>query len=202
MGARDFERQLLSGADGGTRHEADVLVIGGGPAGAWAAVSAAARGARVLLADKGFCGTSGATAPSGTGLWHVPAEGTAREEAKASRFAMGGQLAEHAWMDRVLEQTWTNVETLKEWGYPFPVDDQGALRCTSLQGPEYMRLMRKRVKAAGARILDHSPVPEGAVAPEVPQKPLSASTTRAPCAAALTAAHAPAGPPPITSTSA
>lgn len=160
MGARDFERQLLSGADGGTRHEADVLVIGGGPAGAWAAVSAAARGARVLLADKGFCGTSGATAPSGTGLWHVPAEGTAREEAKASRFAMGGQLAEHAWMDRVLEQTWTNVETLKEWGYPFPVDDQGALRCTSLQGPEYMRLMRKRVKAAGARILDHSPVLE------------------------------------------
>lgn len=48
----------------------------------------------------------------------------------------------------------------------------------------------------------HRPVPEGAVAPEVPQKPLSASSTRAPCAAALTAAHAPAGPPPITRTSA
>ena len=42
--------------------EADVLVIGGGPAGAWAAISAAAKGARVVLADKGFCGTSGATA--------------------------------------------------------------------------------------------------------------------------------------------
>ena len=160
MGARDFERQALSGADGAIQHHADVLVIGGGPAGAWAAVSAAAQGARVLLADKGFCGTSGATAPSGTGLWHVSPEGTAREEAKASRFAMGGQLAEHAWMDRVLEQTWDNVERLKDWGYPFPVDDQGALRCTSLQGPEYMRLMRKRVKESGARILDHSPALE------------------------------------------
>jgi len=68
MGARDFEGQALSGADGGHRHEADVLVIGGGPAGTWAAISAAAQGARVVLADKGFCGTSGATAPSGTGL--------------------------------------------------------------------------------------------------------------------------------------
>lgn len=160
MGARDFERQALSGADGAIQHHADVLVIGGGPAGAWAAVSAAAQGARVLLADKGFCGTSGATAPSGTGLWHVSPDGKAREEAKASRYAMGGQLAEHAWMDRVLAQTWDNVERLKDWGYPFPADDQGTLRCTSLQGPEYMRLMRKRVKESGARILDHSPALE------------------------------------------
>ena len=29
-----------------------------------------------------------------------------------------------------------------------------------LQGPEYVRLMRKQVKAAGVRILDHSPALE------------------------------------------
>jgi len=160
MGARQFGFEPLSGAAGSVRHEADVLVIGGGPAGTWAAVSAAAQGARVVLADKGFCGTSGATAPSGTGLWHVPPDGQAREKAKASRYAMGGELAEHAWMDRVLAQTWDNVERLKAWGYPFPVDDEGQLRCTSLQGPEYMRLMRKQAKSAGARILDHSPALE------------------------------------------
>lgn len=160
MGVTHAVRAPLSGADGSARHEVDVLVIGGGPAGAWAAVSAAAQGARVLLADKGFCGTSGATAPSGTGLWHVPDENGARESAKASRYAMGGHLAEHAWMDRVLAQTWDNVERLKEWGYPFPEDEQGRLRCNSLQGPEYMRLMRKQAKAAGARILDHSPALE------------------------------------------
>jgi succinate dehydrogenase/fumarate reductase flavoprotein subunit len=160
MGARDTDLPTLSASDGATRHEADVLVIGGGPAGTWAAVSAAAQGARVVLADKGFCGTSGATAPSGTGLWHVSPDGGARAAAKASRYAMGGELAEHAWMDRVLAQTWHNVEQLKEWGYPFPVDEQGRLRCTSLQGPEYMRLMRKQAKSAGARILDHSPALE------------------------------------------
>jgi succinate dehydrogenase/fumarate reductase flavoprotein subunit len=64
-------------------------------------------------------------------------------------------------MDRVLAQTWTNMQQLKDWGYPFPADDQdGEQRCTSLQGPEYMRLMRKRVKESGARILDHSPALE------------------------------------------
>jgi flavin-dependent dehydrogenase len=52
--------------------EADVLVVGGGPAGTWAARTAAAEGARVVLSDKGYCGTSRATAPSGVGVWYVP----------------------------------------------------------------------------------------------------------------------------------
>ncbi|WP_137918730.1 FAD-binding protein [Hydrogenophaga sp. 2FB] len=160
MAQTDPISSQLSGSAGQLRIDTDVLVIGGGPAGAWAAVAAAARGANVTLVDKGFCGTSGATAPSGTGLWHVPRDKDAREHAKASRYAMGGELAEHAWMDRVLEQTWINTERLTEWGYPFPIDADGQLQRTSLQGPEYMRLMRKKVKEAGARILDHSPALE------------------------------------------
>jgi hypothetical protein len=44
-------------------------VLSGGPAGTWAATSSAERGVGVVLADKGFCGTSGATA--GTGVWYV-----------------------------------------------------------------------------------------------------------------------------------
>jgi len=141
-------------------HDADVLVIGGGPAGAWAALAATARGVRVVLVDKGFCGTSGATAPSGTGVWWVAPESKARHAAKAQRENLGGHLASHAWMDRVLEQTWTNLEQLADWGYPFPRDDEGRERRNSLQGPEYMRLMRKRVKEAGVRILDHHPALE------------------------------------------
>jgi len=134
---------------------ADVLVIGGGPAGAWAAIHAARQGASVVLVDKGFCGTSGATAAAGTNVWHVPAE--AREAAKNSRFAMGGFLAEPEWMDRVLQQTWESCAELAAWGYPFPVDDSGQMHCVSLQGADYMRLMRRQAKEAGVRILDHSP---------------------------------------------
>jgi succinate dehydrogenase/fumarate reductase flavoprotein subunit len=140
--------------------EADVLVIGGGPAGTWAAWTAASRGAKVVLADKGYCGTSGATAPSGVGVWYVPPDPEAREDARASREAMGGHLADRAWMDRVLDQTYENVGKLADWGYPFPVDEDGKQARRSLQGPEYMKLMRKKVKQAGVRILDHSPALE------------------------------------------
>lgn len=147
-------------SDDSLQLRADVLVLGGGPAGTWAAWSAAQSGARVVLADKGYCGTSGATAPSGTGVWYVPPDEQAREEARASREALGGHLADRRWMDRVLDQTHENVDRLAAWGYPFPTDDHGKSYRRSLQGPEYMRLMRKRVKAAGVTILDHSPALE------------------------------------------
>ncbi|HMN78396.1 MAG TPA: FAD-binding protein [Burkholderiaceae bacterium] len=135
----------------------DVLVIGGGPAGTWAAWSAACTGASVTLVDKGFCGTSGATAPSGTAIWWIAPDPALREAAKAQRETLGGHLASHAWMDRVLEHTWDNLERLAGWGYPFPRDEAGRDIRSSLQGPDYMRLMRRQVKQAGVRILDHHP---------------------------------------------
>lgn len=140
--------------------QADVLVIGGGPAGTWAALTAAAKGAKVILADKGYCGSSGATAPSGTGVWYVQPDDKLREEAKASRYSMGGKLAEHRWMDRVLDRTYENMNRLGVSGYPFPLDEHGNQYRRSLQGPEYMRLMRRLVKKAGVKILDHSPALE------------------------------------------
>ncbi|MFI2281000.1 FAD-dependent oxidoreductase [Nocardia beijingensis] len=140
----------------------DVLVIGGGPAACWAAIHAREAGAEVTLVDKGYCGTSGATAPSGTGVWYVAPEATARANAKASREALGGHLADHYWMDRVLDQTYANMNRLAVEGrYPFPVDPAtGEQVRTGVQGPEYMRRMRAWVKRAGVRILDHSPALE------------------------------------------
>ncbi|MHC5734830.1 FAD-dependent oxidoreductase [Nostoc sp.] len=140
--------------------EADVLVIGGGPAGTWAAWSAASSGAKVILVDKGYCGTTGCAAASGNGVWYVPPDPEARETAKASRESLGGFLADRNWMDRVLNQTYVNVNQLAEWGYPFPTDDEGKPYRRSLQGPEYMRLMRRQIQRAGVKILDNSPALE------------------------------------------
>lgn len=140
--------------------DADVLVLGGGPAGTWAAISAAGEGARVVLVDKGFCGTSGASAPSGTGVWYIDPTPDKREAAMANREKMGGHLQDRRWMSRVLDRTYDQSNRLAEWGYPYPTDDSGRPQRNSLQGPEYMRLMRKRTKAAGVTILDHSPALE------------------------------------------
>ena len=140
--------------------DTDVLVLGGGPAGTWAALTAASSGARVVLADKGFCGSSGATAAAGTAVWYVLPDPVRRQTAMDSRDTLGGHLADPVWMTRVLDRTWHGINELAEWGYPFPLDDNGASRRNSLQGPEYMRLMRRRVKGAGVRILDQAPALE------------------------------------------
>jgi succinate dehydrogenase/fumarate reductase flavoprotein subunit len=103
-------------------------------------------------------------------VWYVPPEPDSREAAMASREALGGFLSSRDWMQRVLDQTYTNVNQLAEWGYPFPTDEEGKPYRRSLQGPEYMRLMRQQIKRAGVKILDHSPAlqllvdAEGAVA--------------------------------------
>jgi succinate dehydrogenase/fumarate reductase flavoprotein subunit len=152
--------EKLSATAGSVEYDADVLVLGGGPAGTWAAISAAEHGARVVLADKGFCGTSGTTAAAGTGIWYIDPDPALREAAMAGREKMGGYLQDRRWMARTLDCTFAQSNRLAKWGYPYPVDENGKSQRNSLQGPEYMRLMRKRTKAAGVTILDHSPALE------------------------------------------
>lgn len=138
---------------------ADVLVIGGGPAGAWAAAAATGAGARVVLVDKGYLGTSGATAPSNTGTWFVP-PGEGRRRAIEQRQPRTGGLADPRWVDRTLDTAWEKLHALAAWGYPFPNDDAGRPYLANLRGPDYMHFMRRRVLAAGVTVLDHHPALE------------------------------------------
>jgi succinate dehydrogenase/fumarate reductase flavoprotein subunit len=147
----------LGPAGGSDVLDADVLVLGGGPAGTWAALAAAGAGARVVLADKGFVGTSGAAAAGGNNLWYVPDDGDARERAVLAREERGAHLTDRAWLRRLVAETWDRIGDLEAWGYPYPTDPSGRLRRSSLQGPEYMRLMRRQVLRAGVTVLDQSP---------------------------------------------
>jgi len=164
------QRPRLRHTDGDVRGDADVLVIGGGPAGSWAAISAAESGAGVFLVDKGYCGTTGAAASAGVGVWYVEPDAEARERAMQDREALGGWLVDRNWMGRVLDETYARVGQLANWGYPFPVKESGEQARTSLQGPEYQRRMRRQVVRSRVTILDHSPavellrVPDGGVA--------------------------------------
>ncbi|OBC08918.1 pyridine nucleotide-disulfide oxidoreductase [Mycobacterium sp. 852013-50091_SCH5140682] len=139
----------------------DVLVVGGGPAGTWAAIKAAQAGVGVVLVDKGYTGASGATASVGTGVWYVHDAPELREAAMAGREALGGHLADRGWMARVLDETHARMDELADvQRYPFPVDSAGRSLRDDLQGPEYMRRQRTRVQRLGVRILDHTPALE------------------------------------------
>ncbi|WP_211595207.1 FAD-binding protein [Paracoccus litorisediminis] len=135
----------------------DVLVIGGGMAGAWAAIGARRAGASVVLVEKGWLGTSGVTATAGPGHWWVaPAD---RPAAIAKRLAQSGGLNDPVWMERILETTWEILPTLSDV-YDFSRDEQGQPRYRALRGPEYMRALRRRLEQIGVTIIDHAPAQE------------------------------------------
>ncbi|CAO3428413.1 FAD-dependent oxidoreductase [Azospirillum endophyticum] len=138
---------------------ADVLVIGGGLSGTWAALAAAQAGARVVLADKGYCGASGVAATSGPGHWWVPPEAQARAEAIGQRMAIAGGIADPAWMERILDITWTTLPCIGDF-YDFSTDETGTVQYRGLRGPEYLRAMRRKIHKHGVRILDQSPALE------------------------------------------
>lgn len=138
---------------------ADVLIIGGGLAGTWAAVAAAREGCRVILVDKGFCGTSGVTATAGPGHWWVPPQPEARRAAIDKRLATAYGLADPRWMARAIDTTWTSLPSLAGY-YDFPQDEAGVTQYRGLRGPEYLRGLRRLVEDSGVTILDHSPALE------------------------------------------
>ena len=136
---------------------ADVLVLGGGPAGTWAALHAARSGARVVLADKAYCGTSGAAAASNNNVWYISDPALYQAEF-AGRFASGGGLSEPGWTGALLEGAVQQLHLLAKLGYPFPKTEAGNLNYATLRGPDYMRFMRLQIKRAGVQAFDHSPM--------------------------------------------
>ncbi len=151
--------QTSAGGPEPLRIEADVLVAGGGMAACWAGISAARAGAKVVLVDKGYVGTSGVTATGGPGHWWVSPEGDARKQAIDKRLLTGYGLADPTWMERIIETTWRVLPTLASY-YQFSVNDKGETVYNALRGPEYLRALRNAAVDAGVTILDQSPVLE------------------------------------------
>ncbi|MET0343822.1 MAG: FAD-binding protein [Polyangiales bacterium] len=140
---------------------ADVLVIGGGPAAAWAAYGAARAGAKVVVVDKGYLGASGSAAASGNGVWTVPPD--ERDAEIEDRWRSGAGLADRRWIARVLDVTWRSMPLIESFGYAFPTVEGEPVRA-SYYGPEYMRVLRKQLRRMQVTILDQSPALELLVA--------------------------------------
>ena len=96
---------------------ADVLVVGGGMAGVFAAVKAHDAGARVLLVDKGAVGRSGQT-PFARGIFRFDEKDGM---SKASYLEKTAEAAEYinnpAYTELLLDQSGPCVDELTSWGF-------------------------------------------------------------------------------------
>ncbi|MEH2358883.1 FAD-binding protein [Nostoc sp.] len=158
MTAKKEDKELLrADSENELQLTADVLVIGGGPAAAWAAWAAASQGVKVIIVDKGFLGTSGAAAASGNGIMAPSPENW--DKVLSERYRSGKNLANLRWIERVIEKTWLSLPLVEDWGYRFPKENGESVR-QSYYGPEYMRVLRKNLLRVGVKILDQSPALE------------------------------------------
>lgn len=142
------------------RIDTDVLVIGGGPAGCWAAWNAAAHGVNVVLIDKGYVGTSGATAAGNTTTIYTRRGTAERAATVGQRVRLGHGFTEAERVERVLDRTLENLDLLAEWGYDFPSYEDGRPYRGMLRGPDYLRFMRQKLIKARVKVIDHCPVEE------------------------------------------
>ena len=140
---------------------ADVLVIGGGPAGCWAGLAAARAGSRVILVEKGYVGTSGTQAPSGTGAYYLkPDDPIQRKNMIESRLAIAHGFASLEWIEKVYDQSFINQDLMSRWGYAFPKAEDGREKFGGMRAADAVFFLRKQLERHGVTILDHSPVLE------------------------------------------
>jgi succinate dehydrogenase/fumarate reductase flavoprotein subunit len=140
---------------------ADVLVIGGGPAGAWAALAAAESGSAVVVAEKGFTGTSGPLSSANTGIYYIqPNDPIHRNGMVTARMPLAFGLADERWLERTLDQSYANLDAMARWGYKWPKNELGQEYRARLRGPDTLMFLRRQLLKSRVRLLDHSPVME------------------------------------------
>lgn len=149
------------GGEADLRLTADVLVIGGGPAGMWAALTAAAQGAAVVVAEKGYVGTAGPLSSANTGIYYIkPDDPIHRDGTVSARLPLAFDLADKVWIERTFDQAYANLDTMARWGYKWPKNEEGKEYRGRLRGPDVLFFLREQLKKHAVRILDHSPALE------------------------------------------
>jgi len=98
------------------RIDTDVLVIGGGMAGTFAAITAREQGLEVTLVDKGTVGRSGATPWANTFAVFDEALGHGREEWIAGVRSSSEYVNNLDWLDQMLDQSKERWEDIVSWG--------------------------------------------------------------------------------------
>ena len=149
-------------------HQADVLVVGGGAAGAMAAIRAKECGADVLLVDKSIFGASGCAAlASGAYITYVPGDDI------AFHLSGRGVLVNQTQAIKAIYATYDVLKILDGWGVRFVKENgeiwrgkgfSGAAASGGLAagliggGTAMMKVVRKEALRRGVRVLNRTPI--------------------------------------------
>ncbi len=141
----------------------DVLVIGGGLAGCWAAISAKKFAPSVTLVDKGFVSRSGCS-PWAYYFLAPPSEKDLSVW-KQELVEKGDYLNNQDWIDTLLAEHGQRLKDMESWGAVFDRDAKGNLivkagrghkstRFVSSDAKPRMELLKKRAKDLGVDVIE------------------------------------------------
>lgn len=146
----------------------DVLVVGGGIAGCFAAIAAKKTGAEVILVDKGYVSSSGQSPYAGTFIYFDPKKDNMKEWLEYVRFA-GDYLANLAFTEVTFARSKECVDDMISYGAEFHRDPEGALLTASEGGgpaavfpamKSFPVVLRNQVIKEGATIMDRVMITE------------------------------------------
>ena len=123
----DFGESLMSNEN---VMETDVLVIGGGMAGCFAAIKAKEQGLNVMLVDKGYVGKSGETPYAVDTMVFNPEWGHNLDEWLAQTSILGEYVNNRHWNEIVFKDSYTCYLDLESWGVQFLKEDGEPRRLT------------------------------------------------------------------------
>jgi len=143
--------------------ETDVLVIGGGMAGCFAAIKAVEQGLKVALVDKGYVSKSGQTPWAGAFAVFYPEWGHSLDEWMNQVNTVGEYINNQEWTEIVFQDSYARYQDLVSWGVEFLKEDGklcispspvGVSEVVHLEPRKFPQVLRKQAVKSGVRIMD------------------------------------------------
>ena len=142
--------------------EADVVVLGGGLAGCWAALAAKERTCRVILVDKAMVARSGCSTFA-AGVMLAPLSDDNLEEWAREIVENGEFMNDQKWVVTLLNEQMGRLADMQGWGFPFEMGADERLvriigrahkktRVLMFHGHKLMEGMRKKVLEKGVEL--------------------------------------------------
>jgi succinate dehydrogenase/fumarate reductase flavoprotein subunit len=150
--------------------ESDVLVIGGGMAGSFAAIKAREQGLDVTLVDKGYAGKSGSTPYAFHFQVFDPERGHRLDEWMNHVNTRGEYINNRMWTEISYKDSFARFQDLISWGVKFLKGADGEIvrrgppitvvEAAILEERDFAHVLRKQAIKEGVRILDKIMVTE------------------------------------------